>query len=117
VEVGDRKKISPSSAEPSVSIGSMTFWTASVSTGMIGITKMGAVAALGKVSAQGLCPALSNIAKCMPMAGKNPAAEALQILDPVTPEDVRQFGHRPEVTIGRLPDCLMRRSVYRSSSR
>ncbi len=38
MEVSDWKDFSPSSTEPSVRIGSMTFGTASVSAGMIGIT-------------------------------------------------------------------------------
>jgi hypothetical protein len=37
---------------------------------------------------KGLCPTLCDITKCMPVAGKDPVAEALQILDPVTPKDV-----------------------------
>ena len=112
MEVSDRKDFSPSSTEPSVRIGSMTFGTASVSTGMIGITQMSAVAALGQVAPKGLCAALSYILKCMSVTGKDHVAEALQILDPVTPEDVRQFGHCPEVTADRLPDRSVRRSVY-----
>jgi len=73
---------------------------------------MSAVAALGQLAPKGLCSALSYILKCMPVTGKDPVAEALQILDPVTPKDIRQLGHCPEVTADRLPDRLVRRSVY-----
>jgi hypothetical protein len=104
VEVGNRKEIFPSLVEPPVRIRSMTFGTASVSAGMIGIAKVSAVIALAKVSAQGLCPAVGDVLKCTPMARKDPIAEALQILGPVTPKDIRQFGHCPEATRGRLLD-------------
>jgi hypothetical protein len=95
VKVGNREEFLTSFLKPVLLISVLALGAAAILAGMVGITNMGAVIALGDVTAQGLCAALTDIAKRPPMAREHGIAEAVEVLVTVEAKDVCDLGHEP----------------------
>jgi hypothetical protein len=93
MEVSHGEQLFSPFLEPPSGLSPVTLRTGSVATGVVGVLFVAAMVALVQVSSHHLCATIQEILDSTAMAGQHAVCKPIQIVRPMTAEDLGHFGH------------------------